>query len=49
MYMAKNEIFLHFARKSEGFEEFMVSGSGNSGNEDEGLGGGGWECLERCF
>ena len=45
MYMAKNEIFLHFARKSEGFEEFVVSGSGDSGNEDEGSGGGGWECL----
>lgn len=28
MYMGKFAKFLHFARKSEGFEEFMVSGSG---------------------
>ena len=39
MYMELFAIFLHFARKSEGFEEFGVSGSGDSGNKDEGSGG----------
>ena len=49
MYMRKSFIFFSFASKSEGFEEFVVSGSGDSGNEDEGLGGWiGWWCR-RCF
>jgi hypothetical protein len=39
MYMELFAIFFNFARKSEGFEEFMVSGSGDSGNKDEGSGG----------
>ena len=39
MYMGKFAIFFIFARKSRGFEEFMVSGSGDSGNKDEGSGG----------
>ena len=52
MYMAKNEIFLHFASKSEGFEEFVVFGSEDSGNEDEGSGGWigwWWRGVFECF